>query len=58
MLRWAMGFLVVAIVAALFGFGAIASASVELARLLFFIFVAGFVITLVLGLFSDRRTSQ
>lgn len=57
MLRWALGFLIVAIVAALFGFGAITTASVEVARLLFFIFVVGFVITLVLGLFRDRRTS-
>jgi uncharacterized membrane protein YtjA (UPF0391 family) len=56
MLRWSLGFLVVAIVAALFGFGAIVTASVEIARLLFFIFVVGFVITLVLGLFRDRRT--
>jgi uncharacterized membrane protein YtjA (UPF0391 family) len=58
MLRWALGFLIVAIVAALFGFGAIATTSVEIARLLFFIFVVGFVITLVLGLFRDRQSQS
>ncbi|MDR6263208.1 MULTISPECIES: DUF1328 domain-containing protein [Rhodobacterales] len=47
MLYWAVIFFVVAIVAAIFGFGGIASASVGIAQLLFFIFVALFVLTLV-----------
>ena len=55
MLRWAMGFLVVAIIAALLGFGGIAGASVEIAKFLFFVFVIGFLITLLLGMFSRRR---
>ena len=42
MLYWAVIFFVVAIVAAVFGFGGIASASVGIAQLLFFIFVALF----------------
>ncbi len=52
MLRWALGFLIVAIIAALFGFGGIATASVGIAKLLFFVFLIGFLVTLVLGLFS------
>lgn len=47
MLGWAITFLIVALVAALFGFGGIASASAGIAQILFFIFVALFVITLV-----------
>ena len=52
MLRWALGFLIVAIIAALFGFSGIATASVGIAKLLFFLFLIGFLVTLVLGLFS------
>jgi len=55
MLRLALAFLVVAIVAAMFGFGTIAGTSVAIAKLLFFIFVVGFLITLLLGLSSRRR---
>ncbi|HEY7686423.1 MAG TPA: DUF1328 domain-containing protein [Gemmatimonadales bacterium] len=52
MLRWALGFLIVAIIAALFGFGGIATTSIGIAKLLFFLFLIGFLVTLVLGLFS------
>ncbi|MEM9583780.1 MAG: DUF1328 domain-containing protein [Pseudomonadota bacterium] len=51
MLHWALVFFVVAIIAAIFGFGGIASASAGIAQILFFIFVALFVITLVARLF-------
>ncbi|MEJ6389454.1 DUF1328 domain-containing protein [Gymnodinialimonas ulvae] len=47
MLGWAITFLIVALVAALFGFGGIASASAGIAQILFFIFVALFVVTLI-----------
>ena len=56
MLGWAVGFFVAALVAALFGFGAIASTFADIAVLLFWVFVALFLITLVLSLFS-RATS-
>ena len=48
MLGWALTFLVVALVAALFGFGGIASASAGIAQILFVIFLVLFVGTLVL----------
>jgi uncharacterized membrane protein YtjA (UPF0391 family) len=48
MLGWALTFLVVALIAALFGFGGIASASAGIAQILFFVFVALFVLTLVM----------
>ena len=48
MLYWAILFFVVAIVAAVFGFGGIASASAGIAQVLFFIFLVLFVIALVM----------
>lgn len=57
LLRWALIFLVISIVAALFGFGGIAAASAGIAKLLFYIFIALFVLTLVLGLLLGRRLS-
>ena len=54
MLRWALIFFVVSIVAAFFGFGGIASAAAGIAKVLFFVFVALFVITLIAGLAAGR----
>ena len=50
MLRWTLIFLVVALVAAVFGFGGIAAASGGIARLLIFIFLILFVASLLSGL--------
>jgi len=55
MLRWAVIFFIVAMVAAAFGFGGIASAAAGIAKILFFIFVALFLIALVGGLAAGRR---
>lgn len=55
MLRWVVIFLLVALVASVFGFFGVASAAVGIAKLIFFIAVAGFVISLVLHLLSLRR---
>jgi uncharacterized membrane protein YtjA (UPF0391 family) len=55
MLGWAIGFLVVALIAALFGFGGIAGASAGIAQILFFIFLALFVVQLVISLFRGNR---
>lgn len=49
MLRAALVFLVVAIIAAVFGFGGIANVSTDFARILFFLFLVLFVVSLVLG---------
>ncbi len=50
MLRYALIFFVVALIAALFGFGGIAAGATEIAKILFFIFIVLFVISLVAGL--------
>jgi uncharacterized membrane protein YtjA (UPF0391 family) len=50
MLRWALVFFIVALVAAIFGFFGIALAAAGVAKLLFFIFIALFLVSLVGGL--------
>jgi uncharacterized membrane protein YtjA (UPF0391 family) len=50
MLKLALFFLIVSLVAALFGFTGIAAAAAGIAKILFFIFIALFVILLVAGL--------
>lgn len=55
MLRWALGFLILAVVAAFFGFGGIAATSVGIAKILFYVFVAIFAITLIAGLLGGQR---
>jgi uncharacterized membrane protein YtjA (UPF0391 family) len=54
MLSWALVFFVIALVAALFGFGGIAGASMGIAQILFFIFLVLFVISLIIGLTRGR----
>jgi len=56
MLQWALIFLVVALIAGAMGFGGIAIISVELARILFFVFLVLFVVSLVAGLLRGRPT--
>ncbi len=46
MLRWTIIFLIVAVVAAVFGFGGIAGAAAGIAKILFYVFIALFLITL------------
>jgi len=48
MLYWALVFFVVAIVAAVFGFGGIASASAGIAQILFFVFLVLFLGALIM----------
>jgi uncharacterized membrane protein YtjA (UPF0391 family) len=53
MLSWAVTFLIIALVAALFGFGGIASGAASIAQILFFVFLVLFVVALLMG----RRVS-
>lgn len=50
LLKWALFFFVISIVAGLFGFTGISVATADIARLLFYIFVVIFLLLLVLGL--------
>jgi uncharacterized membrane protein YtjA (UPF0391 family) len=49
MLYWALVFLVIALLAGLFGFGGIASAFVGIAQILFGVFIVLFLVMLVVG---------
>jgi len=55
MLNWSITFLIIAIIAAIFGFTTIAGASIAVARFLFFVFIVLFLIFLVLGRSSAPR---
>lgn len=49
MLYWAAVFFVIAVIAGVLGFGGIAIASTQVAKVLFFIFIILFIVSLVLG---------
>lgn len=51
MLTWVVIFLVIALLAAVFGFTGIAAASAGIAKVIFFVFVVLFAISLILHLF-------
>jgi uncharacterized membrane protein YtjA (UPF0391 family) len=55
MLYWALMFLVVALIAAVFGFGGIASTATGIAQILFVIAIVMFLVSLLAG-FLRRRT--
>jgi uncharacterized membrane protein YtjA (UPF0391 family) len=50
LLKWALVFLVVSIIAGLLGFTGVSIVSADIARTLFYIFLAIFFVLLVLGL--------
>jgi uncharacterized membrane protein YtjA (UPF0391 family) len=54
LLKWALIFLVISLVAGIFGFTGLAVATAEIARVLFFVFVAIFLVLLVLGMTAFR----
>ena len=54
MLRLALGFFVVALIAALLGFGGIAAGAASIAQVLFFVFLVLFVVSLLFGALRGR----
>jgi uncharacterized membrane protein YtjA (UPF0391 family) len=55
MLRLALVFFIIAIIAALFGFGVIVGSAMAIAKIFFYIFVVLFLISLIAGFISGRR---
>ena len=55
MLHWALVFLVVALVAAVFGFGGIASTAAGMAQILFVVALVLFVVSLLFGFARGRN---
>lgn len=51
MLQWTMIFLVLAVIAAFFGFGSLAGTAASIAQILFFVFLAA----VVISFFTRRR---
>jgi uncharacterized membrane protein YtjA (UPF0391 family) len=54
MLSWALTFLVVALIAAVLGFGGIAGFAIEIAKIIFFVAIVLFVVSAIVGLIRDR----
>jgi uncharacterized membrane protein YtjA (UPF0391 family) len=54
MLSWALTFLIIALIAAVFGFGGIYVAAAGIAKILFFVFIVLFVISLLSGGMARR----
>lgn len=54
MLRWALIFLVVALIAAVLGFGGLAGTAVGIAKILFFVFLILFVVSGIMHLVRGR----
>ncbi|MCD0416264.1 MAG: DUF1328 domain-containing protein [Rhodopseudomonas sp.] len=54
MLGWVVTFLVVALIAGLLGFGGIAGASIEIAKIIFFIAIVLFLVSAVVSIFRGR----
>jgi len=57
MLHYSLGFLVVALLAALLGFGALAGLAASIAKVLFFVFLVLATISLLINLTSGRGPS-
>jgi len=55
MLGWVVTFLIIALVAAVLGFGGVAGASIEIAKIIFFIAVVLFLVSAIIGLARGRR---
>ncbi|MBS9476715.1 DUF1328 domain-containing protein [Ancylobacter radicis] len=54
MLGWALTFLVVALIAAVLGFGGIAGTAIEIAKIIFFVAIILFLVSAVIGMFRGR----
>lgn len=54
LLYWALIFLIIAIVAAIFGFGGVAGTAMEGARILFWVAIILLILSLVFGLVRRR----
>jgi uncharacterized membrane protein YtjA (UPF0391 family) len=57
MLRWALLFLVIGLIAGVLGFTGVAGASIAIAKTLFFIFLLIFVVLLIAGLTVARKAT-
>jgi uncharacterized membrane protein YtjA (UPF0391 family) len=54
MLGWVVTFLIIALIAGILGFGGVAGASIEIAKIIFFIAIVLFLVSAVVGLARGR----
>jgi uncharacterized membrane protein YtjA (UPF0391 family) len=54
MLGWVVTFLIIALIAGVLGFGGVAGASIEIAKIIFFIAVVLFLVTALVGVARGR----
>ena len=54
MLSWVVTFLIIALIAGILGFGGVAGASIEIAKIIFFVALLLFLISAVVGLARGR----
>jgi uncharacterized membrane protein YtjA (UPF0391 family) len=54
MLSWVVTFLVIALIAGILGFGGVAGASIEIAKIIFFVALVLFLVSAVVGLARGR----
>ncbi|QIB34449.1 DUF1328 domain-containing protein [Ancylobacter pratisalsi] len=57
MLGWALTFLVIALIAAVLGFGGIAGTAIGIAKIIFFVAIILFLISAVFGMMRGRGVS-
>lgn len=57
MLRLALLFFIIALIAAAFGFGGVASTAASIGKFLFFLFIALFVLALLAGIFVYKKVT-
>lgn len=55
MLYWSASFFLIALLAAVLGFGGLAAGAADIAKVLFFLFLVLFVISFIVSLFSRGR---
>jgi uncharacterized membrane protein YtjA (UPF0391 family) len=55
MLGWVVTFLIIALIAGVLGFGGVAGASIEIAKIIFFIAVVLFLVSALVGVARGRR---
>lgn len=55
MIGWAVTFLVIALIAAVLGFGGVAGVAMEAAKIIFFVAIVLFAIAVIVGLVRGRR---
>ena len=58
MLKWAVVFFIIALIAGALGFGGVASAAAGIAKILFFLFLVLFLIALAAGIFVGKKVTH